>query len=71
MSGELYSFKLYKITSKENRLLLLQRNRQSNPVNRLTIRNASILAVLAHNQILVVGINKQTNEIGAHIMAAL
>lgn len=71
MSGELYSFKLYKITSKENRLLLLQRNRQSNPVNRLTIRNASILAVLAHNQILAVGINKQTNEIGAHIMAAL
>ena len=71
MSGELYSFKLYKITSKENRLLLLQRNRQSNPVNRLTIRNASILAVLAHNQILAVGINKQTNEIGAHIMADL
>lgn len=51
--------------------ILLQRNGQSNPVNRARIRHASIATVLADDQILAIGIDEEANQVRTHIVAAL
>lgn len=52
-------------------LLLPQRSRQPNPINRPGMHHTPILVILLDNQVLAVGIDKQTDQVGAHVMAAL
>lgn len=51
--------------------LLLQRSRQSNPVNGARILNASIATILADDEVLSVRIHEEANQVGTHIVAAL
>lgn len=52
-------------------LLLLQRNRQANPIHRTSISNTPIHPILSHNQILAVRVDEQADKIRAHVVAAL
>lgn len=48
----------------------IQRNRKSDPVNSSSVTDTAIDSVLVHNQVLAVGVDKKTDQVGAHVVTA-